>query len=119
MCYPLWPVFMLCVCENCLNVLGIGKQTQTISIKYREKPINLGKTKKTKEQKTTRDSWLDPPFPQDFPRIDCFVSVVFLFLFVLFLAPPRSKYCLALPAATKNIQKILVGNPPPPESLKI
>ena len=34
--FPLWPAFMLCVCESCLNVLCTGKQTQTVSRKYRE-----------------------------------------------------------------------------------
>ena len=33
--FPLWPAFMLCVCESCLNALCTGKQTQTVSRKYR------------------------------------------------------------------------------------
>ena len=28
--FPLWPAFMLCVCESCLNVHCTGKQTQTV-----------------------------------------------------------------------------------------
>ena len=93
------------------------------------KPWENKKTK-TKEQTKTnktilRDSWLEPPLSSRLPQ-NCFFFCLFvllcLFVFfvcLMFLAPPRSKYCLALPAATKNIQKILAGNPPPPESLKI
>ena len=125
---------MLCVCESCLNVLSTGKQTQTVSRKYRETNNNLGKAnkpwenqknKKHKEPTNKKNNSQrllagPPPFLKTSPDFFLFFLVLlFLLFFLMFLAPPRSKYGIALPAATKNIEKILAGNPPPPESLNI
>ena len=101
--FPLWPAFMLCVGESCLNVPYTGKQTQTVSRKYRKQanktknthPKNIknthkttlgNKTKNNKNKTILKDSWLDPPFPQDFPRI----------VFLLFFGFPMCFFLLFL-----------------------
>ena len=48
---------MLCVCESCLNVLCTGKQTQTVSRKYRENKKTLKANKKQQKTKKPQQTY--------------------------------------------------------------